>query len=145
GEVVGGMEALDRFLPAAAIHQVVPVGNDVSERAAFVAKRDAAIHAARALLTKLVFRKLALELAPVPQPLLDRSARRHLARDLHESSDLAHGFACLSRRTPLMSFAWVRTLCGDAPGRVGRHGIRSRPASLRRCRGAAPRAPCGTR
>ena len=48
-EVVGGVQTADRFLPAAAIDQIVPVGNDVGERAAGVAERHAAIHAARAL------------------------------------------------------------------------------------------------
>ena len=36
-------------LPAAAVHQIVPVGNEVVQRAAGVAEGHAAIHAARAL------------------------------------------------------------------------------------------------
>ena len=49
GEVVGGVQLADGLAPAAAVDQIVPVGNDVGERAAGVAEGDAAIHAARAL------------------------------------------------------------------------------------------------
>ncbi len=49
GEVVRRMEAVDRVLPAAAVDQIVPVRDDVPERAALVAEGDPAIHAARAL------------------------------------------------------------------------------------------------
>ena len=41
-------------LPAVAIDQIVPVGNDVVHRAAGVAERHAAIHAARALRADLL-------------------------------------------------------------------------------------------
>src|SRR4029077_11931222 len=50
GEVVRREQALDRRLPAVAIHQIVPVRNQVPERTALVAKGDAAVHAPRALL-----------------------------------------------------------------------------------------------
>ena len=49
-EVVGRVQAVDRRLPAVAVDEVVPVGNQVAERAALMAERDAAVHAARALL-----------------------------------------------------------------------------------------------
>src|SRR5579883_2299586 len=67
-KIVGRVQALDRFAPAAAIHQIVPVGNDVPERAALVAERDAAVHASRALLAQLRLGHLELELAPVLEP-----------------------------------------------------------------------------
>src|SRR5581483_12023032 len=95
-------------------HEVVPVRDDVPERAALVTERDAAIHAARALRAQDLRGRLLLELAPVLQALLDRLLVDLLARDLEESGDLAH---------------WFLT-----PRRVAR----------RPCRGAPSRAPSGT-
>jgi hypothetical protein len=48
-EVVGRVQDGQRLLPVAAVHQVVPVGNDVVDRAAGIAEGNAAVHAARAL------------------------------------------------------------------------------------------------
>ena len=45
GEVVGGVQPLDRVAPVVAVDEVVPVGDEVAERAAVVAERDAAVHA----------------------------------------------------------------------------------------------------
>ena len=59
GKIVRLVQALERLLPEAAIDEVVPLGDEVVDRAAAghaaderagVAERDAAIHAARALL-----------------------------------------------------------------------------------------------
>src|SRR5947208_16348387 len=84
------MEALDGRAPAAAGHEVVPVGDDVPERAALVAEGDAAVHAARALaLEHLVGRPL-LELPPVLQALRDRLLVDLLALELEEAGDLPH-------------------------------------------------------
>ena len=47
GEVVGGVQAFDGGLPVVAVDEVVPVRDEVAERAAVVAERDAAVHAAR--------------------------------------------------------------------------------------------------
>src|SRR5439155_14002507 len=45
-EVVRGVETVDRHPPLLAVHQVVPVWDDVAERAALVAEGDRAVHAA---------------------------------------------------------------------------------------------------
>ena len=45
GEVVRGVEALDGIVPVVAVDEVVPVRDQVAERAAVVAERDAAVHA----------------------------------------------------------------------------------------------------
>jgi hypothetical protein len=92
GKVVGRMQAVDRLLPAPAIDQVVPVRDDVAERAALVAEGDAAIHASRPLRAQLVLGHLEIVLAPILQPLGDRAPCRCLALDLHESGYLAHFF-----------------------------------------------------
>src|SRR5450830_1062639 len=44
-EVIGRVQSLKGFLIVAAIHQVIPIGNDVIDRTTVVTKRDAAIHA----------------------------------------------------------------------------------------------------
>jgi hypothetical protein len=49
-EIVGRVQPVDRVAPMLAVHQVVPVGDDVAERTALVAERDATVHAARGLL-----------------------------------------------------------------------------------------------
>ena len=46
-EVVGRVQAIARRLPAVPVDEIVPVRNLVAERAALVAERDAAVHAAR--------------------------------------------------------------------------------------------------
>jgi hypothetical protein len=50
-EIVGRVQNRQRLLPVATVNQVVPVGDDVIDRAAGIAERDAAVHAARALHT----------------------------------------------------------------------------------------------
>ena len=52
GEVVGRVQALDRVAPVVAVDEVVPVGDEVAERAAVVAERDAAVHAPPGLLAQ---------------------------------------------------------------------------------------------
>src|SRR5262249_16587751 len=89
-EVVGRMQPVDRFLPAPAIHEVVPVRDDIPERATLVAEGNSAIHAARTLRAQLVFGHLELVLAPVVQALRDRTPPRQLAIDLHEARYLSH-------------------------------------------------------
>src|SRR4029078_13456246 len=71
GEVVGRVQPVDRLAPAAAVHEVVPVGDDVPERTALVTEGDAAIHAARALALQHLVGRALLELAPVLQAFGD--------------------------------------------------------------------------
>ncbi len=53
GKVVRRVQLGDRVLEAVAVDEVVPVGDQVAERASVVAKRHAAVHAARALVAQL--------------------------------------------------------------------------------------------
>ncbi len=59
-EVVGLVQPVERVAPAALVDQVVPFRNQVVDRAAVVglAKRHAAVHAARALVTQMVLGRL---------------------------------------------------------------------------------------
>jgi hypothetical protein len=52
GEVIGGVQLGERVAPAVAVDEVVPVRDQVPERAALVAERHAAVHAARALVAQ---------------------------------------------------------------------------------------------
>jgi hypothetical protein len=54
GEVVRRVQLADRVLPAAVVDEVVPVRDQVAQRAAVVAEGDAALHAARALRRQLL-------------------------------------------------------------------------------------------
>src|SRR5207245_469259 len=98
-EVVGRVQALDRVAPVVAIDEVVPVGDDVAERAALVAEGDAAVHAPRPLRPHLSLGERKIDLPPVADPLLDRAARRSLAPDLEEARDLTHWWLPRARRT----------------------------------------------
>ena len=82
GKIVGLMQPLQRFLPETAIDQIVPLGNQIIDRAARghaadqlagMAKRNAAIHAARALLAQLRFGKMLVKLVPIFHPLQRRT------------------------------------------------------------------------
>ena len=53
GEVVGRVELIDGLAPLVPVDEVVPVGDQVPERTALVAERNAAVHAAGALTLKL--------------------------------------------------------------------------------------------
>ena len=54
GEIIRRLQPLQSLAPMIAIHQIVPVGDDVPQRAAGVAERHAAIHAPGALLLQLL-------------------------------------------------------------------------------------------
>ena len=99
GEVVGGVQPLARRVPVVAVHEVVPLGDEVPERAARVAERDPAVHAARALRAHLVGREVLVDLFPVEHAHRDRAPRRQLPPVLHEPRRLTHvGSSRSSRR-----------------------------------------------
>src|SRR5204863_1537317 len=89
-EVVRRVQPLDGVAPVVAVYEVVPVGDDVAERAALVTERDAAVHAARRLLLELVRREGEVDLLPVAQPLLERAGGPLLPLDLEKAGDLPH-------------------------------------------------------
>ncbi len=89
-EVVGRVEDVERGLPVGPVDQVVEVGNDVVDRAAAVAERRAAVHAARALDLGLVFLQGVDELAEILDALLDRLVVFLHALEIHEAGHVAH-------------------------------------------------------
>jgi hypothetical protein len=90
GEVVGRMQDLERLAPAAAVNEVVPVGNDVVHRAARLAEGDAAVHAARALAAHLLVGERAHELLVDLDAFADRLVGPVGALDFEEAGDLSH-------------------------------------------------------
>jgi hypothetical protein len=86
GEVVRRVELLDGRLPLPGADQVVPVGNQVPQRAAVVAERDPAVHAPSRLLAQIrhqsTAREVAAALAITPPPSPSRRRPRHHAAAL---------------------------------------------------------------
>ena len=101
GEVVRGVEAVDGVAPVAAVHEVVPVGNDVAEGTALVAEGHTAVHAAGGLLVELLGRHLLVVLEPVGDALGHGAAGRPLAVELDEARDLSHRLPPPARARPL--------------------------------------------
>src|SRR5436309_3508091 len=56
GEVVRRVQPIDCGAPAIAVHEIVPVGNQVAERTALMAERNPAIHTPRRLILQRRFR-----------------------------------------------------------------------------------------
>ncbi len=102
GEVVRGVQLDDRVGPALAVDEVVPVGDQVAERAAAVTERHAALHAARALGRQLVVRTADEELLEVVRALVRVAVRHADALDLQECPELTHRsfLPTLSRERP---------------------------------------------
>src|SRR5712692_707165 len=78
--------------------QVVPLRDQVPERTAAMAERDAAVHAAPGLPLKLGLAELRVYLAPVLDPDVDRAPLRRPPRRGHESPRVCHA-ASLCRVT----------------------------------------------
>src|SRR5690606_8258293 len=90
GEVVGGMQHVECTAPLAAVHEIVPVGNDVVDGAAVVAEGNAAVHAAGALLSGVFVVEPLDELLPVAHAHLGRLVALLNALQFKKSGDLAH-------------------------------------------------------
>src|SRR5688572_8237218 len=99
-EVVRRVQPIDRGFPAIAIDEIVPVGNQVAERAALMTERNPAVHAAGALRLELARRVRQVDLAPVPDALGDRARRLLLAVDFDEPGRLTHGRSSPHPRRP---------------------------------------------
>ena len=65
----------------ASVNEIVPIGNDVVDRAALMAKRNTAIHATSGLRHHFVFGKRFDEFVPIGQPLRDLTIVAVMALD----------------------------------------------------------------
>ena len=90
GEIVGGVQAADGLAPAVAVNQVVPVRDEVAERASLMAEGNAAVHAAGSLLLQLRFLERKVNLLPVVDSLLGGPALKRLPLKFHKTGHLTH-------------------------------------------------------
>ena len=94
GEVVRAVQLDDRLVEAVAVDEVVPVGNQVPERAAGVAERHAALHATwPPALRSSTQRQRPDELTHVVDALGRIALERLRAVELEEGTELAHYLA----------------------------------------------------
>src|SRR5262249_42867769 len=112
-------------------------------RAAGVTIRDAAVHAARRLVARLLLRQRNHELAPVAHALLDRRIVAVVALELEEAGDLAHLTRSCFGPSPSYGALWVDWRTDPRPAE--RTVVIRPPASQRPCPWRARRAPGGTR
>ena len=90
GKLFCAVQLVDCLAEPVAIHEVVPIGDEVPERTAVVAERHAALHAARSLVAELEQRKRADELPMVTDALARNALGRIGAVELLERADFAH-------------------------------------------------------
>ena len=89
-KIVRRVQHVERGAPLLPVDEIVPVGDDVVDRTAALAERDAAVHAARALRRRRLVGERQHELAIILHALLRRQRDLLDARELHEAGDLAH-------------------------------------------------------
>ena len=89
-KVVGGVEAADGGFPAIVVDQVVPIGNEIVDRAAGVAEGNAAVHAASALLALFLFRERLVDFEPILDAFAGIAAGSLFALNLKKTGDFTH-------------------------------------------------------
>ena len=91
-EVIGLVQAIDRLFPALLINEMVPLGDEIVDRAtiAGLAKWHAAIHAARALGLQVALLGRGVNFIVIVQALKRIAIWHRLALELHESSWFTH-------------------------------------------------------
>ena len=89
-EVVGRVELVNRVLPPVPVDEVIPVGDEVAERAAVVAEGDPAVHASPALLGELLGSPGDHELPEVTHPFAGVPIGDACLVDFEKPSELAH-------------------------------------------------------
>ena len=122
-KVVGRLQPFQRFPPAAAMHQIVPVRDQVADRAAGGAGGDATIHAAPALLAHSL---------RCPVRVVDRQVVR--------GAD--GGIAIADRRSPMLQET-VRMVLAHRRTRACLRRPAVVPADAGGCRARSPAAPAG--
>ena len=90
GEIVRHEKAVQGILPLVLEHKVIPLGNDIGNRAAGIglAERNAAVHATRRLVLQLLFRKTRRNLLPILHSLARRTVGLRETLVLHKPARL---------------------------------------------------------
>jgi hypothetical protein len=99
-EVVRLVQPIQRVAPAAVIDQVVPLRDQVVDRAAggALAERHAAIHAAGSLPLEMLLRRMREDLFEIGHPLDRIAVRNRLAGELFESGGFTHATVAPNER-----------------------------------------------
>ena len=139
GEVVGGREGCQGTLPLASVYQVVPIRYQVAQRAATVTERHATVHAARALVARLLLGPVLVELAEMLDTLWHGAPAWQLATELLEACDLTHRIPTLPSRAAAPA-ASVPAHGGSPLGTPSRTWT-DRPSNRKVC-GLPGRCPC---
>jgi hypothetical protein len=90
GKVVGCVQPFECDAPLVVIDEVVPLRNQVAQRTGVVTERDAAVHASAGLFAGRVLALRFVDLVPVCEAQLDRSALGRQALALKKSRWLTH-------------------------------------------------------
>ena len=90
GKIVRRVQPLERLAPVIAMHKIVPIGNDISQRATLMAKGNTAVHASRRLRLKLVLWKVFVYFLPVVDALLDRTPFKIDSADFKKTCRITH-------------------------------------------------------
>ncbi len=118
------------------VNEIIPVRDDISERASVVAKRNAAVHASTCLDTQTVSAEVLIHLMPIEDPHWDGSPSRCLSVMLEESSNISHAGSdpslSLLRGQRIGSLLIVQTSL--SPFRRSHHGFLDVLALFFRCR-----------
>ena len=111
-KVVGRMQDFQCLLPISPVNQIVPVRNDVIDRATVVAEGDSAIHATRPLHARLFIVECCDELAIVLEARLCRLIRFRQTLTFQKSSRLSHFYATSNCFCAAISVSARRYSCG---------------------------------
>ena len=104
GEVIRRVQAANGGFPTVVVDEIVPVGDEIVDRAAGVAEGHAAVHAASALLALLFFGEWLVDFEPVANALVGLAARGLFPLKLKKSCDLTHV-------APLLAFPGLTCSC----------------------------------
>ena len=91
-EVIGGVQAVIRFLPPILANQVIPLWDQVAQWAAVMAERDATVHAARGLNLHLFIGEVFVDFLPVQQTQWDWAVLSCSASVLLKAVRISHYF-----------------------------------------------------
>ena len=112
GKIIGRVKLLQRAAPIVQADEVVPVGDKIIDRAAGVAERNPAFHAARRLRANLGHGWGRDELVPVRHALGHRRQRALVAIDFEEGGGARHRLTPPPRPTGCRRFR-VQAMRGD--------------------------------
>ena len=90
-KVVRRVEAFSGARPISPIDQIVPLWDEVPQRASLVAEWDATVHASRRLDAQMLLAERFIDLAPVSHPDLDAPSAGKLPIVLEEAGSITHG------------------------------------------------------